>query len=144
MEEIIDDGEKVDKTVRKVSDVYKVGQMVGSVPADRRRIVTEALPTSQKLKNSADWSGDFNLVVNLANISLTLFKTTKFRPFQTERVCRRHLYNGWKWQKVIQTGRKHCGKRGNCLLRAISPSSTLFSKVFYCRHVKTKACLGKA
>ena len=27
-------------------------------------------------------------------------------------------------------GRKHCGKRRNCSLRAISPFSTVFSKVF--------------
>ena len=29
------------------------------------------------------------------------------------------------------------------LLRAISPFPTEFSKVLYCRHVKTMACLGK-
>ena len=34
-------------------------------------------------------------------------------------------------------------KRRNCLLRAISPIPTLFSKELYCRHVKTRACLGK-
>ena len=32
-------------------------------------------------------------------------------------------------------------KRRNCLLRAISPFSTVFSKDYYCRHIKTKACL---
>ena len=31
-------------------------------------------------------------------------------------------------KKVIQTGRKHCGKRRNCSLQAISPFSTVFSK----------------
>ena len=39
--------------------------------------------------------------------------------------------------------RKHCGKRTNCSLRAIFPFPTLFSKDLYCRHVKTRACLGK-
>ena len=39
--------------------------------------------------------------------------------------------------------RKHCGKRRNCSLRAISPFPTVFSKDLYCRHVKTRACLGK-
>ena len=34
-------------------------------------------------------------------------------------------------------------KRRNWLLRAISPIPTLFSKELYCRHVKTRACLGK-
>ena len=41
-------------------------------------------------------------------------------------------------------GRKHCGKRRNCSLRAISPFPTVFSKALYCRHVKTRACLGQA
>ena len=34
-------------------------------------------------------------------------------------------------------GRKHCGKRRNCSLRAISPFPTVFSKDMYCRHVQT-------
>ena len=42
----------------------------------------------------------------------------------------------------FQTGTKHCGKRRNCSLRAISPFSTVFSKDLYCRHVEKKACLG--
>ena len=58
-------------------------------------------------------------------------------------VCRRQFWILWKWQKVIQTVRKHCGKRRNCLLRAISPFPTVFSKDFYYRLVKTRACLGK-
>ena len=32
----------------------------------------------------------------------------------------------------------------NCLLRAISPFPTAFSKDSYCRHLKTRVCLGKA
>ena len=36
-----------------------------------------------------------------------------------------------------------CGKRRNCLLRAISPFPTVFSKDLYCRQVKTRTCLGK-
>ena len=40
-------------------------------------------------------------------------------------------------------GRKHCGKRRNCSLQAISPFPTVFSKDLCCRHVKTRACLGK-
>ena len=34
-------------------------------------------------------------------------------------------------------GKKHCGKRRNCSLRAISPFPTVFSKDLYWRHVKT-------
>ena len=37
---------------------------------------------------------------------------------------------------VIQMGRKHCGKRRNCLLRAVSPFPTAFSKDLHCRNVK--------
>ena len=40
-------------------------------------------------------------------------------------------------------GRKRCGKSRNCSLRAISAFSTVFSKDLYCRHVKTRAYLGK-
>ena len=72
-------------------------------------------------------------------------------PFPNDKVwtlpnwksLQRQFQMGWKWQKVLQTGRKHCGKRRNCLLRAISPFPTVFAKGLYCRHVKTRACLGK-
>ena len=41
--------------------------------------------------------------------------------------------------------RKHSGKMRNCSSQAISPFPTVFSKYMYlfCRHVKSKACLGK-
>ena len=68
---------------------------------------------------------------------------TNFRLFQTERVCRQQYQIWWKWQKVIQTGRKHYGKRINCSLRAIYPFPAMFSKYLYCRHVKSRVCLGK-
>ena len=71
------------------------------------------------------------------------FPNDKFRLFHTERVCKRRFQIGLKWQKVLQTGRKHCGKKRNCSLRAISPFPTVFSKDLYCRPVKTMACLGK-
>ena len=48
-----------------------------------------------------------------------------------------------KDKKVLEKGSKRCGKRRNCSLRAISPFSAVFSKDLYCRHVKTRACLGK-
>ena len=35
------------------------------------------------------------------------------------------------------------GKGEIARLRAISPFPTVFSKDLYCRHVKTRACLGK-
>ena len=45
--------------------------------------------------------------------------------------------------KSSKRGRKHCGKKRNCSLRAISPFPAVFSKDLYCRHVKTRACMGK-
>ena len=47
-----------------------------------------------------------------------------------------------KLQKVIQTGRKHCGKRRNCLLQAIYPFPTLFSKGLFPRDIKRCRCVG--
>ena len=44
--------------------------------------------------------------------------------------------------KFSEREKKTC-KRRNCLLRAISHLTTVFSKDFCCRHVKTRACLGK-
>ena len=54
-------------------------------------------------------------------VLLTLSQTTNFGPFHTERVCRWHFQIWLKWQKVFRTGRKHCVKRRNCLVWAISP-----------------------
>ena len=70
---------------------------------------------------------------------LTHHQTTNFRLFQTERVYRRQFQIWRKWQQVIQTGRKHSGKRRNCSLRAISPFPTVFFKrlVFQGRQKKS-------
>ena len=67
---------------------------------------------------------------------------TNFRLFQTERVCRRQFQIWWKWQKVIQTGRKHCVECRNCSLRAISPFPTVFSKGLFPTGVKMCYCVG--
>ena len=74
---------------------------------------------------------------------LTLSQTTNFKLFQTERVCRRKFSFLSKWQKLLQMGRKPCGKRRNCLSQALSPFPSVFSKDLYCRQVKIRACLGK-
>ena len=75
---------------------------------------------------------------------LTLSQTTNLRPFQIERVCRQQYQIWWKWQKVLQMGRKCCGKSRNCSLRAISAFPTVFSNDLYSRHVKSRPCLGKS
>ena len=66
---IFEDGEKVEKNVRSIDDVYTVGLS----PSDGRQC-PEALPTSQKVKNSADLSGNFNFEVNLADASPIIIK----------------------------------------------------------------------
>ena len=73
---------------------------------------------------------------------LTHNQTTNFLLFQTERVCRRQFQIWRKWKKFIQTGRKHCGKRRNCSLRAISPFPTVFSKGLFPRGIKWCHCMG--
>ena len=75
---------------------------------------------------------------------LTLSQVTNFGLFQTDRVCRRQFEICWKWRKVLWIGRKHHGKRRNCLLRGISSFfNTVFSKDLYCRRIKTRICLGE-
>ena len=78
----------------------------------------------------------------LWTIISTHYQTTNFRLFQTERVCRRQFQIWRKWQKDIQTGRKHRGKRRYCSLRAISTFSTLFSKGLFPRGVKRCHSVG--
>ena len=70
------------------------------------------------------------------------FPMINFRLFQTQRVCRQQFQIWWKWEKVSQTGRKHCGKRRNCSLWAISSFPTVFSEDLNCRQIKSRACLG--
>ena len=57
----------------------------------------------------------------------TLSQTTNYRLIQIERVCRRQFQIRWKWQKFLQTRRKHVERR-NCSLRAIASFPTVFSK----------------
>ena len=73
---------------------------------------------------------------------LTHYQMTNCRLFQTVRVCRWQFQIWRKWQNVIQMGRKHCGKRRNCSLRAISPFPTVFSKGLFPRGVKRRHCVG--
>ena len=54
------------------------------------------------------------------------------------------ISNLMKITECLQTGRKHCGKRRNCSLRAISPFPTLFSKDLCSRHVKTREMINRS
>ena len=62
---------------------------------------------------------------------------TKFRLFQTERVCRRQFQIGSNWQKVLQMGRKHYEKRRNCSF------PTVFSKDLLLQTHKYQGLFGK-
>ena len=65
---------------------------------------------------------------------------TNFRLYKLKEYADDSFELDEKWQKVLQMVRKHCGKRRNCLLQAISPFPTVFSKDLYCIQVKTRAC----
>ena len=83
------------------------------------------------------------LIVETLCLALTLFhpfpKPTIFRLFQ--RFLQTTISNLMKKAESFPNGRKRCGKRRNCPLWAISSFPTVFSKDFYCRHIKTRACL---
>ena len=87
-----------------ITNTVKFTSFTGSVlaeepePEDQRRILSSE-PLAPNIKFSTG--------------GLTHHQTTNFRLFQTERVCRRQFQIWRKWQKVIKTGRKHCGKRRN-------------------------------
>ena len=66
--------------------------------------------------------------INIDKICSTHYQTTHFTRFQIQKLCRRQFKIWRKWQKVIQPGRKHCGKRKNCSLRAISLFPQCFQK----------------
>ena len=70
---------------------------------------------------------------------LTLSQTINFGLFKLKAFADANF----KFDANISKDRKHCGKRRNYSLRAISSFPTVFSKDLYCRHVKTRACLGK-
>ena len=61
---------------------------------------------------------------------LTFSKMTNFR-LPNWKSLQTTSSNLMKWQKVLQTCRKHCGKRRNCSIWAISPFPTVFSKDLY-------------
>ena len=74
---------------------------------------------------------------------LTLSQMTNFRLFQIETVCRRQFQNGWKWQKVCKTIRKHCGKKEKSLVTSnFSFAYTVFIR-FVWQTCKNQGLFGK-
>ena len=61
----------------------------------------------------------------------------------SERNCRRQFQVCYKQQEAFRMCRKPCWKRRNCSSPANSSFPTVFSKSLCCRHVNTRACLGK-
>ena len=74
---------------------------------------------------------------------LTLSQTTTCRLAKLKELAGDNFKVDKNGRKFSKYDRKHRGKRRNCLLRAISPFPTVFSKDLYCRHIKTRACLVK-
>ena len=61
-----------------------------------------------------------------------------FRLVQIETNCRQDFEVHFKWKINIIYGRKHCEKRINCFLQAISPFLTMFSTATYVLCIKTR------
>ena len=143
-------GAKASKTAAKVAFMKMKMHAQGdaSCPLVERVYLTMCLPLRCKKGAVPTFFSKVNfsffslLQKVFVYLPLTHHQTTNFRLFQTERVCRRQFQILQKWHKVIQTGRKHCGKRRNCSLRAISPFPTVFSKGLFSRGIKRCHCMG--
>ena len=72
---------------------------------------------------------------------LTHYQTTNLDSSKLKKFAN----NNFKFDEnggELSTGRKHCGKRRNCSLRAISPFPTVFSKGLFPRDIKRCRCVG--
>ena len=65
---------------------------------------------------------------------------TNFRLFQTERVCRRQVQIWQKWQKVIQTGRKHWEKEKLLITSNFSFSHSVLKRLVFQGRQKVSLC----
>ena len=78
-----------------------------------------------------------------SSLCVNPFPNYKFFTLPNWKTLQMTITSLMKMAESYPTARKHCGKRRKCYLRAISPFPTVFSKDFHCRHIKTRACLGK-
>ena len=69
---------------------------------------------------------------------LTLFQTTNFRLFQTGKSLQTTIFGFMKMGGKFSQWVENTVGKGE-----IAPFPTEFSKDLYCRHIKTRACLGK-
>ena len=76
------------------------------------------------------------------NLDLTLSQTTNFRLFQAGRVCRRQFHILMKMAEMFSKQIENTVGKGEI---ARYEQFLLFPQFFSkdCRHVKTRACLGK-
>ena len=86
---------------------------------------------------------EITVVVLGFNAMLTLSQTTNSRLFQTERFCSRQFQIWWKWQKVLQTGRKHYGKRKKLLMMSNFSFSHSVLKRLVLQTGKNQSFFGK-
>ena len=70
-------------------------------------------------------------------------RVENFRLFQTQRLCRRQFQIWWKWRKVIQKVRKHCGGKEKLLFMSNFSFSYSVFKRLVLQTRKRKVCLGK-
>ena len=78
--------------------------------------------------------------VDLKPKRLTHYQTTNFRLSQTERVCRQRFQIWRKWQKAIQTGRKHWEKEKLLVTSNFSFSHSVFKRLVSQGRQKVSLC----
>ena len=76
-------------------------------------------------------------------LMLNLFPNARFQTFPNWKNLQTIILNLMKMAESSPNGRKDCGKRRNCSLRAISSFPIVFSKDLYFRHVKKQSLFGK-
>ena len=74
---------------------------------------------------------------------LNPLQNCKFYILPNLKNCIQQFQIWWKWLKILQRVGKHCEKRRNCSLWAISPFPTVFSKDMSSRYIKTRGLLEK-
>ena len=98
-----------------------------------------SLDQSKILLFGKEFTGQFLLKIKHLTVSQTTnLDSSKLKEFTGDNF--EFDENGRKFTKRVE---KYYGKRRNCSWRAIFPFPAVISKDLYCRHVKTRAHLGK-
>ena len=101
LKEFADDNSKFDENGRKLSKWVENTERKGEIAGYKQFLLFTQCFLKTLLKTGKNQG--------LFGIGLTHYQTTNFRLFRVERLCRRQFKIRRKWQKVIQTCRKHCG-----------------------------------